>query len=79
MKPIKAIILVLQTIVKHFVTLGGSSTTPQCVLLTFARGVSHPYWGGRTPSTPLTNPALITCHPAEVTFPPLPQPKLVLD
>jgi len=21
----------------------------------------------------------ITCHPAEVTFPPLPQPKLVLD
>jgi len=21
----------------------------------------------------------VTCHPAEVTFPPLPQPKLVLD
>ena len=22
---------------------------------------------------------IVTCHPAEVTFPPLPQPKLVLD
>jgi len=21
----------------------------------------------------------VTCHPAEVTFPPLPQPKLILD
>jgi len=24
-------------------------------------------------------PCSVTCHPAEVTFPPLPQPKLVLD
>jgi len=24
-------------------------------------------------------PYSVTCHPAEVTFPPLPQPKLVLD
>ena len=48
MKAIKVIILVLQTIVKHFVTLG----VPQCVLLTFATGVSHPYWGVEPPNPP---------------------------
>jgi len=59
MKPIKGIILVLRTIVKHFVTLGGFIYDPQCVLLTFARGVSHPYWGGVELLTLLTNPALL--------------------
>jgi len=39
----------------------------------------------RTPASPLRELTChmgshsITCHPAELTFPPLPQPKLVLD
>ena len=28
---------------------------------------------------PLIGSHTVTCHPTEVTFPPLPQPKLVLD
>jgi len=32
-------------------------------------GNSHAIW----------DHTVLTCHPAEVTFPPLPQPKLVLD
>ena len=35
--------------------------------------------GGRGNSRAIWDHTVFTCHPAEVTFQPLPQPKLVLD
>jgi len=64
-----------------------TTAAPYCTLHAWiaAREASNKCIAVSKVATPLRNShstwdhTSVTCHPAEVTFPPLPQPKLVLD
>jgi len=61
----------------HVARLDG--VTPANVALQLHINVSLNRPPDRTRRLPSGRPHSVTCHPAEVTFAPLPQPKLVLD